>query len=98
MGTIYLLHFSKPYKHAKHYLGFTNNLSQRIKDHKDGNGARLLQVIKEANIDFILVRTWDGSRTLERRLKKGKNSPYLCPICRTAIKTCSSSQKMVEQV
>jgi hypothetical protein len=22
-GTVYLLHFERPYKHARHYLGFT---------------------------------------------------------------------------
>ena len=29
-GTVYLLHFAVPYKHAAHYLGWTSNLPARI--------------------------------------------------------------------
>ena len=25
-GTVYLLHFSEPYKHARHYTGWTEDL------------------------------------------------------------------------
>ena len=82
MGTVYLLHFDRPYKHAKHYLGYTDNLEARLRQHRQGRGARLMQVIKEAGIGFTLVRVWEGDRALEKRLKKQKNSPRLCPICR----------------
>lgn len=33
MGTIYLLHFSKPYKHARHYIGYTDDLDKRLARH-----------------------------------------------------------------
>ncbi len=81
---VYLLHFNQPYRHARHYIGFTEeeNLEERLAWHKKGNGARLLHVIKEAGISFQLARTWDGERDLEHRLKKRKNSKSLCPICR----------------
>ena len=39
-GTIYLIHFDTPYRHARHYMGFTTNLPQRIKRHKAGRGSR----------------------------------------------------------
>lgn len=83
-GTIYLIHFSRPYKHARHYLGYTTNLEERLECHRSGDGhsARLMQVITEAGIPWELVRTWQGSRKDERRLKRQKNSPRLCPICR----------------
>jgi len=53
----------------------------RLELHKAGKGARLTQVAVEDGIDLQLVRTWNGSRTLERRLKRQKNSPRFCPIC-----------------
>jgi len=79
--TIYLLHFAKPFKHAKHYMGFTEDLDARIERHRAGDGARLLRVVKDAGIAFEVARTWIGDRTLERRLKKRKDAPKLCPIC-----------------
>ena len=80
-GTIYLLHFSEAYRHAKHYLGFTDDLDARLQSHASGHGARLLAVLKSAGIGWELARTWPGGRQLERQLKNGKNAPKLCPIC-----------------
>ena len=77
----YLLHFSKPYKHAKHYLGSADDLPTRLQQHDTGQGARLTQVVREAGIELILARTWNGDRAFERRLKRQHNSPRLCPIC-----------------
>lgn len=79
--TVYLLHFTEPYKHARHYLGFALDLDARLARHLAGNGARLIEVITQANIGFVLARTWEGDRKLERRLKNRHNSPQLCPIC-----------------
>lgn len=86
MGTVYLIHFQKPYKHAKHYLGYSSNLDDRLDAHRKGNGARLMEVVGNEGIDWVLARTWKGGRGLERKLKNQKNSPRLCPICR---KECS---------
>jgi predicted GIY-YIG superfamily endonuclease len=80
-GTVYLLHFSAPYKHARHYVGFTLNLPARLDAHTKGNGARLMEVIIDAGLSFELTRTWQGSRHTERSLKKRKNAPRLCPVC-----------------
>jgi predicted GIY-YIG superfamily endonuclease len=77
----YLLHFSKAYKHARHYLGSADDLLARLDQHNAGHGARLTQVVREAGIDLILARTWPGDRSFERRLKRQHNSPRLCPIC-----------------
>jgi len=83
MGTVYLIHFLTPYKHARHYLGYTEDLEQRLQAHRTGNGARLMEVVTDAGIDWELARTWEGDRSLERRLKQGKNAcKWLCPICR----------------
>jgi predicted GIY-YIG superfamily endonuclease len=80
--TVYLLHFDKPYKHARHYLGSTSSLKKRIAEHRAGRGARLIQVITAAGIGFSVARTWKGGRTEERRIKNWKNAPKLCPLCK----------------
>lgn len=72
----------KPYKGVRHYIGYTDNLEQRMHEHVMGSkGARLLQVVRDAGISFHVARTWEGDRKLERKLKKRKNAKYLCPEC-----------------
>jgi predicted GIY-YIG superfamily endonuclease len=81
---VYLLHFSQKLHHAQHYLGYAENIEERIARHQAGNGARLVEAFTQAGIGFVLARTWSGGRDLERHLKNQKNSPArLCPICRT---------------
>jgi len=81
MGTIYLIHFHTPYRHAQHYLGYTDHLDDRLDDHRHGRGARLMEVVTQAGIEWTCVRTWTGLRTDERRLKRWKNHRALCPLC-----------------
>jgi len=81
MDTVYLIHFEKPYQHAKHYLGFTTDLAARIADHRAGVGSRLLQVVNAAGIKWEIARTWTGGRKFERQLKNRKHTPRLCPLC-----------------
>ena len=83
---VYLLHFDGPYHHARHYMGYSEDVESRIKAHSVGQGARLLEVVRQAGIGWVLARTWPGGRDLERRLKRWKNSPELCPICRQSVK------------
>jgi predicted GIY-YIG superfamily endonuclease len=84
---VYLIHFEQPYQHARHYLGFVDGgeaeLERRLECHRRGSGARLMAVITQAGIDWVLARTWpDATRTQERRFKKNGASTRLCPICR----------------
>lgn len=81
-GTVYLIHFNRRYKHAGHYIGFTCNLDQRITDHLAGIGARLMEIVSAAGIEWKIARTWERqTRTFERKLKNRKEAPALCPIC-----------------
>jgi predicted GIY-YIG superfamily endonuclease len=80
-GTIYLLHFSEAFKHAKHYVGFATDLPSRLAEHANGTGARLLQVITEAGLSFELARTWNGTRKGERRIKNRGGATRICPLC-----------------
>ena len=81
-GVVYLVHFTEPYRHARHYTGWTVDLDARFAEHQAGRGARLLQVIAQAGIGWTLARTWEGSRQRERQLKRQGGASRRCPICR----------------
>jgi len=85
-GVVYLLHFDRPYKHAKHYMGYANNLERRIERHVRGDGSKLVKAVVEAGIGFKVAKVWEGTRELERYFKNKKNACKLCPICRGEIK------------
>jgi predicted GIY-YIG superfamily endonuclease len=78
---VYLICFDHPYRHARHYMGWTTALNARLQAHAAGRGARLMEVITAAEIGFTLARTWQGTRNLERRLKNRGGHARLCPIC-----------------
>ena len=83
MGVIYLLHFERSYHHARHYLGYTDDLEGRLAAHRAGRGSPLVAAAVRDGIDFVLAATWPGDRHQERRLHRYRNSPRrLCPICR----------------
>jgi len=79
---VYLLHFSRPYVHAAHYLGFTSNLLERVLMHRAGTGARLVAVVRKYGIEVEVVAIWPGDRKKERALKRWHNGKRLCPICK----------------
>jgi predicted GIY-YIG superfamily endonuclease len=82
VGTVYLLHFDRPYRHARHYTGWAADLDTRLAEHAAGRGARLLQVVKDAGIGWTLARTWTGAtRATERRLKRTGGASRYCPRC-----------------
>jgi len=81
-GIVYLLHFDRSYKHARHYIGWTQNLEQRLQQHRAGRGSPLIAAAIADGIDFQLVAIWEGDRHAERRLHRQKNvRARLCPIC-----------------
>lgn len=93
MVSVYLLHFDRPYKHARHYLGSAKDLQARLEEHRNGTGSRLMAVLKANGIGFTLVRVWrpnkkkDGlnGRELEARLKRHQKNCKLCPLCNPAM-------------
>ncbi len=80
-GTVYLLHFDRPYAHAGHYTGWTTDLTARLAEHTAGRGAHLLAVTRSAGIGWTLARTWTGTRTAERKLKRQGGASRRCPLC-----------------
>ena len=81
-GWVYLLHFSRPYRHAAHYLGWAKDVDARVAEHQSGTGARLTQVVVAAGIELVLAWSAPGTRKDERRMKRNSHIPRRCPICR----------------
>lgn len=79
--TVYLLHFEQPYKHARHYLGSSDNVKRRLAEHEAGRGARLLAVVHAAGIGWELARLWPGGRQRERQIKNQGGLSRHCPLC-----------------
>ena len=82
-GTVYLLHFERPYKHARHYIGFTERaLDVRLGEHWRGNGSALTRAVLQTSIPMKVVRTWENvNQQVEPILKCRGESPKLCPVC-----------------
>jgi hypothetical protein len=83
-GTVYLLHFDRPYKHARHYIGWAaspRSLKARLAQHGTSEGARLLAVARAAGITWQLARLWPGSRARERQIKRQGGASRCCPLC-----------------
>jgi hypothetical protein len=87
-GLVYLIHFDTPLQHAHHYIGFVerpDGLEERMRQHRTGQGSRLMAAVSAAGIGWRVVRTWaQAGRTFERQLKERKNASRLCPVCRAA--------------
>jgi predicted GIY-YIG superfamily endonuclease len=82
-GTVYVLHFEPAYKHARHYVGWTEgDVVRRVAVHLRGRGSPLVRAAVEAGVDVQLAATYEGTRYLERRLKSWHNTGRFCAICR----------------
>jgi predicted GIY-YIG superfamily endonuclease len=81
---VYLVHFDRPYRWARHYVGYTeDNVTRRLDEHRAGTGSRLLAAVTAAGVAFDVVFTWErASRAFERRIHRYKKTWRLCPICR----------------
>jgi hypothetical protein len=82
---LYLLHFDPPYKHAGHYLGYGNDVWQRMHEHRhtQSKSSPLVRAALANGSTVVLARIWrNGDRTLERRLKRQGGLSRHCPFCR----------------
>ncbi len=83
---VYLIHLHGQIHHAKHYMGATIDLRNRLSRHAAGLGARLLEVAKDHKIKWVVSRIWIipenvSPYIVEARLKKQRNGMKFCPKC-----------------
>ena len=81
IGWVYLIHFDEPYFHARHYVGWTSDIEERMERHRTGRGSPLLKAVTDAGIKWYVVRVWRGTRALERIIKNRKKSRVFCYKC-----------------
>lgn len=84
--TVYLIHINPPFKHARHYIGWTSGVDtvrERYKSHLFGTGSALLRAASSAGCALVIAHVWDsGDRRFERYLKDRKDAPRWCPRCK----------------
>ena len=84
---VYEIHFDRPYKHAKHYMGMAEDIGRRERKHRAGHGAKIMKAVVAARIGWEIVRVWAcetvaEAKRLEKKIKG--HSARLCPICTEA--------------
>ncbi|WP_059001155.1 GIY-YIG nuclease family protein [Leptolyngbya sp. NIES-2104] len=81
IGFVYLIALVYPLGSPKHrarfYLGSCKNLNQRMKQHRNGTGSRMLKAANERGIaysvhKFLICESESQARALEQRLKRFK--------------------------
>ena len=92
-AVIYVIHFSRPFKHATHYIGYSAGTGEdRVERHQRNPGPGLFHALKAAGIQFEVTAVMPGDRTRERQLHRMKAaSPSrglrsICPLCRYRIR------------
>jgi len=79
---VYVLHFNPPYRHAKHYIGYTKIGLRRIERHMAGNGSPLVRAAIQFGCEVKVAHYFrKGTRDLERKLKNRKDTPRWCCEC-----------------
>jgi predicted GIY-YIG superfamily endonuclease len=79
---VYLLHFTKPFGRARHYIGWSPDIYKRVSRHKEGKGAKFTMGALRHGADLLLVRIWPGGdRRLEWELKHKGTHQALCALC-----------------
>lgn len=108
---VYLLCFAdNPVAHAKHYLGYADDVSRRVAEHRNGTGSKLTRALIDAGGDFIVSWVWeDADRDFEAKLKhrtrrwdaangcfrsRGTNVGRYCPTCATRTRTRNQPRQL----
>ncbi len=84
--TVYVLHIDPPFKHARHYIGFTPDptADRRVSEHLNGlfKGTPLIKAALDAGHSVRLAHQFPGAnREFERWLKDRKDVRSWCPCC-----------------
>lgn len=95
-GVVYIIHFDRPYEHARHYVGWSRDLwmlELRLRHHRNGEGAKLMRAVTAAGIDWHVSTLFYADRNEERRIKNCGGAARHCRECRTWRFTLSQVQE-----
>jgi len=84
VSAVYVLHFTPPFKHARHYIGWTDqeDIAARLDEHVKGKGSRLVKAAVAAGTKIEIAHVLIGAdRHFERRIKRRKDVCTWCRIC-----------------
>ncbi len=74
----YLICLDEPNFHARHYVGYADDIARRIRTHRLGQGSPLLAAATAAGIGWQVVQVWPGAdRRFERKLHN-RHGSRLC--------------------
>ena len=75
---VYLIHLATPLKHARHYVGSSTNLIERMRCYRAGNAdaSAFMRAVHRAGLAWTLARVWTfdterEARDFEYHFKKG---------------------------
>lgn len=77
---VYILQFDAPLGTARHYANYyigyceDDRLLDRLAEHRAGRAAAITRAAIQRGIDFQVVATLPGDRSVERALKRRKNA------------------------
>lgn len=96
-GLVYVLHFTQPYKHARHYVGATGlPIEEREAAHRGvvlhagdapyGRAAVLVKALLASGGDFVIADVFETTTLaeafeLEKKLKRQGSRARVCTIC-----------------
>jgi hypothetical protein len=99
--TVYVLHIDPPFKHARHYIGFTpdRTAARRVAEHLNGSfrGNPLIKAALNAGCQVRLAHEFPGaSREFERWLKDRKDVRRWCACCGVGARPVPSATSISE--
>lgn len=84
--TVYVLHFDPPFRHARHYVGYTPEATaeRRVQEHLDcsAKGSPLVKAALNVGCKVTLAHEFPGAgRDFERWLKTRRDTAKWCGCC-----------------
>ena len=81
IGVIYLLHFDQPYRHAKHYTGWTEDLLDRLDRHAAGAAPAWSRSSGKPGSASPWSASAKAPARTERAIKNAGGAARYCPAC-----------------
>lgn len=85
---VYLLHFDRPVKHARHLITVAHSsfgaIGRRV-SYEQLADEPLVRAARAAGVTLTIARVWDGGEARARQLRHTGGSTRMCPVCGLAL-------------